>query len=588
MAETNTPQVIAEPIVKSAETISPPPRPTGRQKLWLVGLVIMKRVRFFAILAAVGLFIHQWDNLKSRWDRWTHPRAAAGRELPPDQEFFCSMDPQVVRSTYEPNGDVPDCPICGMPLTIRAKGAKEELPEGVTGRVHLTPDRVKMAGIKTAVVDYRPAARQTKTVGYVTYDESHLSRVISRFGGYVEKLYVDKTFTMVHKGDPLVEIYSPEFYSAAKKYILARKFGVSREIADTEALLMMGVTEGELRAMADADEPPPRLVIRAPQSGFVTEKKIVAGASVEPKMTLLEIADLSSVWVEAEVYEGDIAFLQAGQKVEATVESYPNRTFTGEVASIYPRVEASTRTNRIRIRLENANNELRPGMYAAVTINTPLESIEPYKSMAAKAARTILVSQTIGAPRPRQQFLVVPEQAVIDTGAKKVVYIERKAGEFEGIEVELGPRQDDFYPVLKGLAQGDRVVAAGGFLLDAETRLNPSAASTYFGASGGPQPGSASPPPQGTRDKITASKPRASIVPSADDIKNIELLPHEDWAPAKAQGICPVTETALGSMGVPVKITLRGKPVYLCCKNCKGKAKLNPDATLRKLEGNVQ
>ena len=147
--------------------------------------------------------------MKSHWDRWTHPRAAANRELPPGQEFFCSMDPQVVRTTYEPNGDVPGCPICGMPLSIRATGQKEELPAGITGRVQLSPERVQMAGIKTVAVGYRPVARQTKTVGYVTYDESRLSRVVSRVGGYVEKLFVDKTFTMVHKGDPWSRSIAP-------------------------------------------------------------------------------------------------------------------------------------------------------------------------------------------------------------------------------------------------------------------------------------------------------------------------------------------------------------------------------------------
>ena len=226
-------------------------------------------------------------------------------------------------------------------------------------------------------------------------------------------------------------------------------------------------------------------MIRSPQSGHVIDKKIVVGASVEAKMTLFDVADLSSVWIEAEVYENDIAFLQLGQVVEATVETYPHRKFPGELTAIYPRVEAATRTNRIRVRLENPNHELRPGMFAAVTIQAPLEMIEPYKTLAAKTARTILVSQTSGAAKPQRQFLVVPEQAVVDTGAKKIVYVERKEGLFEGVEVELGLRQDDFYPVVKGLAAGDRVAAAGGFLVDAETRLNPAAASTYFGASGG-------------------------------------------------------------------------------------------------------
>jgi Cu(I)/Ag(I) efflux system membrane fusion protein len=485
-----------------------------------------------------------------------------------------------------------------MPLSIRATGQKEELPAGITGRVQLSPERVQMAGIKTVAVGYRPVVRQTKTVGYVTYDESRLSRVVSRVGGYVEKLFVDKTFTMVHKGDPLAEIDSPELYSAAKELILARRFGVSRDAADREKLLLLGFSETEVSEIAASKEPPTRLVIRAPRSGFVVEKKIVAGASVEAKMTLLEIADLSSVWVEAEVYEKDIAFLQPGQKVEAAVEAYPHRTFAGEVASIYPRVEAATRTNRIRVRLENPNNELRPGMFAAVTIDTPLETIEPYKTLAAKTALMILVSTPSPRPspggrgessaaKPQPEFLVVPEQAVVDTGAKKIVYVERKEGLFEGVEVELGPRQDDFYPVLNGLTAGDRVAAAGGFLIDAETRLNPAAASTYFGASGGPRSGSGSPPP-GTR-----SKPPMAGVPSEKNIgitaerdeyvKNIEQLPEEDQQPAKAQAICPVTGTALGSMGVPVKIMLRGKPVYLCCKGCIGKAKRDPEGTLKKI-----
>ena len=593
MANENTQRKPEEPVelvgvlVARPATFTTPTLPelTGRQKLWLAGLVIMKRVRFLAILAGVGLFICNWETVKSRWDRWTHPRAAAARELPPGQEFYCSMDPQVVRTTYEPNGDVPGCPICGMPLTIRAKGQQQELPPGVTGRVQLSPQRIQMAGIQTVAVGYRPMARQTKTVGYVTYDESRLSRVVSRVGGYVEKLFVDKTFTLVHKGDRLAEIYSPELYSAAKELIQAERFGVSREVADREKLLLLGVSEQEVREIANSKEPPTRLVIRAPQSGFVMEKKIVAGASIEARMTLFELADLSTVWVEAEVYEKDIAFLQPGQRVEAAVEAYPNRTFAGELASIYPRVEAATRTNRIRVRLENPDNALRPGMYAAVTIETPLGTIEPYK--------------TAGGP----EFLVVPEEAVVDTGEKKIVYVERKEELFEGVEVELGPRQDDFYPVLKGLAAGDKVAAAGGFLVDAETRLNPAAASTYFGASGGPTMAD-SPPRQvhvaggkegdnrlkpelqtGNRLKPGLQQPglqqRVSL--SEDELKNIQQLPEEDRQPARIQALCPVTNFHLGSMGVPVKITLRGQPVYLCCKGCIGKAKRDPDGMLKKL-----
>ena len=190
---------------------------------------------------------------------------------------------------------------------------------------------------------------------------------------------------------------------------------------------------------------------------------------------------------------------------------------------------------------------------------------------------------------------------MVDTGSKKVVYVEREPGMFEGVEVELGPRQGEYYPVVKGLNAGDKVAAAGGFLIDAETRLNPAAASTYFGASGGPQssgpPTTQSAPSQRQGDQAPAdhSKPDSSALkaepkptvavaaPDAEYLLNIEKLPEAERKLALAQGTCPVTGAALGSMGVPIKITLRGQPVFLCCQGCVGKAKRNPDETLRKV-----
>ena len=172
---------------------------------------------------------------------------------------------------------------------------------------------------------------------------------------------------------------------------------------------------------------------------------------------------------------------------------------------------------------------------------------------------------------------------------------------FEGVEVELGPRQDDYYPVTKGLKPGDKVAAAGGFLIDAETRLNPAAATTYFGASGGPQAdahpglppapnrrqGDQAPAGQGEPDSHRARpEPRvAAAAPEPDDLKNIEQLPEADRPLALKQRICPVTGAPLGSMGVPVKILLRGQTVFLCCKACVGKAKRSPEEMLKKLEG---
>jgi len=596
---------------------------TRRQKFRLVGLVILKRLRFIAILAAVGMFIGYWDTVMNYWEKWTQPKSVASHALQPGHEFYCPMDPQVVRSTYEPNGDVPKCPICGMPLSDRKKEQAAKLPEGITGRVQLSPERIQLAGIKTVPIEYRAVARETKTVGYIAYDERRLSRIVSRVEGYVEKLYVDETFTIVHKGDPLAEIYSPELFSTAEELILATRGGGVADLAAAARtkLLLLGVGQQEIDGIAASGKPSPRLVIRSPQEGYVVDKKIVVGASVEAKMTLFEVADLSTVWVEADVYEKDIPFLQVGQKVEATVEANPNRTFIGKLALIYPQLETATRTNRIRFELDNPQHELRPGMFATVRINTPLESIEPYKSAAqqrpfslGERARVRAAASEKESPHPnplpkgegtdlpaQYEFLCVPQRAVIDTGSKKVVYVEREPGIFEGVEVELGPRQGEYYPVIKGLNAGDKVAAAGGFLIDAETRLNPAAASTYFGASGGPQSsgrpnalpvpsqrqGDQAPADQGKPDSGKSKvepEPRVAVAtPNDEDLKNIEQLPEADRQLALRQGACPVTGAALGSMGVPVKITLRGQPVFLCCQGCVGKAKRSPDETLKKV-----
>jgi Cu(I)/Ag(I) efflux system membrane fusion protein len=580
-------------------------------KFRLVGLVILKRLRFIAVLAAVGLFIGYWDTVMNYWEKWTQWQGAASRRLEPGEEFYCPMDPQVVRSTYEPNGEVPKCPICGMPLSIRKKGASADLPEGITGRVQLSPERIQLAGIKTATTGYRPMAKQTKTVGYVAFDESRLSRIVSRVDGYIEKLYVNETYTVVHKGDPLAEIYSPELYSTARELVLATRSGGAADLAAAAKakLQLLGVSRQEIDGIAgekgtgpiSAQHPPGRsgkldpspfsLVIRSPQEGYVVDKKIVVGASVEAKMTLFEVADLSTVWIEAEVYEKDIPFLQVGQKIEATVEAYPNRVFTGKLALVYPQLETATRTDRVRLTLDNPQHELRPGMFAAVRIDTPLETIEPYRSAAAEIRRVA----SAGAP-PRYEFLCVPERAIIDTGSKKLVYVEREPGVFEGVEVELGPRDDGYYPVIKGLRPGDKMAAAGGFLIDAETRLNPAAASTYFGASGGPQSGTMRATTPNTRPRPPVA-PGGGAEPGGDtkgatngrgffapeDLENINQLPEADRKLALTQGCCPVTGAALGSMGVPVKIILRGRPVFLCCEGCVAEAQQNPDETLKKL-----
>ena len=325
------------------------------RKIKLVVKVIEVRLRFIAILVATALLMG--TGTRSR----TTGRNGPGRRKPPsqavasDQEFYCPMHPQVVRNSLEPNGEVPKCPICGMPLSLRKKGEAAPLPQGVTGRVQLSPDRIQLAGIQTAEVTYRPLSKEITTAGNVTYDESRLSRVVSRVGGYIEKLYINKTFTLCKAGEPLAEIYSPDLYSAAQELLLASQRSAGMDLAGSarQRLKLLGVSDEEISQIVKSGKATPRLVIRSPRQGYVIGKDIVEGARVEPGMTLLEVADLSKVWIEAEVYEKDLPFLHEGQQIEATVESLPGRTFTGKVSLVYPRVETATRTIGVRFAIDN-------------------------------------------------------------------------------------------------------------------------------------------------------------------------------------------------------------------------------------------
>jgi Cu(I)/Ag(I) efflux system membrane fusion protein len=526
-----------------------------------------------------------------------------------------------------------------MPLSKRKKGEAPELPEGVLARVQLSPERVQMAGVKTVPTSYMPLTKDVRTVGYVQYDESLLAEIVTRVAGYIETLHVDKTFVHVEAGQPLAEIYSPDLYSGAQELLLAKKHASTDLLASArQRLKLLGVDEVEINEILKANDAKARLLIRSPIAGQVIEKNVVQGASVESGAVLFRVADLSTVWIEADVYERDLPFLHVGQEIEAVVDALPGRTFAGEVSVIYPELNAETRTSRIRVSVDNRELLLRPGMFATVVVQTPMSATEPFKTQIASARQKPdggddqaliefqkncpVTGQKLGsmgdplkvtvqdetvficcaacespllenaekylaklAPPPDDAVLSVPEQAVIDTGRHKVVYVEREPGLFEGVEVELGPRTGGYYPVVSGLSAGDKVAAAGAFLLDAETRLNPAAASAYFGASGGPHDSSAS---KGAATAKSAGAAEKSGELSKAQLANIAKLPPEDQELARAQRLCPVTDEPLGSMGVPVKVVVEGEPVFLCCKGCERDVRENPTeilAKVRKLRG---
>jgi Cu(I)/Ag(I) efflux system membrane fusion protein len=620
--------------VRAADAVAAVAPSTPWQRAKFLFRAIEVRLRFIGLFVGIGLLMAYWTTLEAYWDRWTRPTSMSAADS--DTEYYCPMHPNVIRPGLEPNGAVPNCPICGMPLSKRKKGEVPALPEGVLTRVQLSPERIQLAGVKTSPVSFMPLTQEVRTVGYVQYDESRLSEIVTRVGGYLEKLFINKTYAQVEAGQPLAEIYSPDLYSSIQELLLAKKHGSEDLVASArQRLKLLGIDDTGIDEAIAAREGGARLVIRSPQAGQVIQKNVVEGASVEPGTVLFQVADLATVWIEADVYERDLPFLHVDQEIEATVEALPGRTFSGQIALIYPQLDTETRTNRVRITIDNAELILRPGMFATVRVRTPLSETEPFKTQIAERqlppasadeATLVAYQQTcpvtglalgsMGAPikvtagdrtaylccagceeafhanpdaffakldaPPTDAVLSVPEQAVIDTGQHSVVYVEREPGLFEGVEVTLGPRSGGFYPVISGLSVGDRVAAAGSFLLDAETRLNPAAASAYFGASGGPSGDAAA--TGGTSGARRDSPKGAGHEISPAHRAQIDRLPEADRELAAAQAVCPVTGEPLGSMGVPVKVTVQGQIVFLCCQGCVAEIEAHPDKYLKQMK----
>ena len=594
--------------------------------------VLMARARFLAVFVIAGLVVGYWDDIKNHVDKWTRPA------VPPDMlaahsevEYYCAMHPQVVRSAPG------DCPICGMPLIKRKKGEQQELPADVMARVQLSPQRVAMAGVGTTMVENRELTRSIDAIGVVDYNESAFAQLSARVSGRVDQLMLRYVGQPVNKGDPVYSLYSPEVYTAIRDYLNSRKrvndmVGKGNEDlkmdagdiynASMQRLVLWGITREQLYAIyAEYDKTgniQTHLLISSPIDGTLVERNILEGAYLEVGATPFTIADLSTLWIEAKVFERDIPLIHIGQLAKITVESLPGASFTGKVTYLDFKLDPQTRTLNARVEVANPEMKLRPGMFANVHFGLPItmqmlqanmpkvqpttaESspyaqtyeaalqkylfaqkqlagdsseqvsaalhetaalLEPLKADAKLGPLvdrfTAAVHKTIGKdlaglreefkevsqamidvgkaakipsdapavsiyrcpmakadwlqpvgetsnpyygskmltcgaavePLPRahvipaattgpalQKLLAIPRSAVIDTGKRKIVYVQSSEGVFDMKQIQTGPLADgDYYPVLAGLNEGDRVVTRGAFLIDAENRLNPTTA----------------------------------------------------------------------------------------------------------------
>jgi Cu(I)/Ag(I) efflux system membrane fusion protein len=335
--------------------------------------------------------------------------------------------------------------------------------------VKISVDRVQKLGVRTEAAATRVVSRSVRALGTIQVDERAQRTVSPRFEGWIQRLYVNATGEYVRRGQPLMEIYSPDLVAAQQEYLVATRGMAALKDASPEVQANMrslaeaslqrlrnwDIAEEELAQLRSEGKPRNALTLRAPASGVVLEKPSVQGMRFMPGEVLYRIADLSSVWLLADVFEQDLGLVRVGQAAKVRLNAYPEKVLEGKVAFIYPSVTAETRTAKVRIELRNPGQLLKPAMYASVELS---------------------------AGGGQEKRLAVPDSAVLDSGTRQIVLVRRGEGLFEPREVKLGTRGDGYVEVLEGVKEGEAVVVSANFLIDAESNLK--AAIAGFGQQG--------------------------------------------------------------------------------------------------------
>lgn len=401
-----------------------------------------------AIILGIVLAIVFWTRTPGYSQQAAHSTQPAQH---PRQLWHCGMHPQIVQ-------DHPgDCPICHMALTPFVP-ADSALSNAAGATVTIDPAVVQNMGVRTAKVIRGTLNKTIRTVGLLTLPEPGLHDVSLKVGGWVDKLDADQEGMHVNKGEPLFEVYSPELQVAEQELISAVK---SRKALGPEAsdalrqesknlidsakrkLRLWDLDEQDIEAIASADQPPRDVTFRSPATGHIEDKRVVQGSYIQPGMKLLRVANHTKMWLDVQVYEEQIPFVNLGQKVLATVDGIPGKTFAGTITFVYPHLDDMSRTLKVRATLDNPDFELKPGMYATANIAT----------------------------QPVTDAVLCPRDAVIDTGIRQIVFVAEGEGHFSPRLVQLGLSGDgDQVEIDRGLAPGDVVVTSGQFLLDVESR----------------------------------------------------------------------------------------------------------------------
>jgi len=446
-----------------------------------------------------------------------------------------SADVQPVAAGPSPDTAKPESSMPGMSMP--------ESKDAALVPVQLTPERMQSIGVKTGTVEYKQLSDDIRATGTVDIDERLISYVQVRFPGYIRKVFANATYQYVRKGQPLFTVYSPDLVATQQEYLLARQNqkalqsstvdGVAAG-ADTlsaaaeQRLAQWDVPASEIAKLKETGKPVTDLTIYSPVSGYITERNTLPNLYVEPSTRLYTVADLSRVWVNAQIFQEDIGRLKPGDAVAITVDSYPGRTFTGQIEEILPQVDMATRTVQVRLTIANPGLKLKPGMFVNVDVKSNLG---------------------------RQ--LVIPASAVFQSGTRQIVFLNHGNGSLEPKEVTVGPRVGDDFVVLKGLQAHQSIVTSANFLIDSESQLQAAA-------------GSFVPPPPGAGANTPTNAPAAAQV-------NIDFTTDPN-PPNRGNNVLRVRLTGPGNMpvtGASVTVTF-----YMAAMPAMGMSAMNSAANL--------
>ncbi len=409
--------------------------------------------------------------------------------------------------------------------------------------VQLTPERMQSIGVRTDTVEYKRLSDDIRATGTVDINERLLSYVQVRFPGFIRKVFANATYQYVRKGEPLFTIYSPDLVATQQEYLLARQNqkalsgttvdGVasgaeSLSAAAEQRLEQWEVPQSEIAKLKETGKPVTDLTINSPVEGYITERNTLPNMYAEPSTKLYTVADLSRVWVYAQVFQNDVGRVKPGDTAQITVDSYPGRTFSGQIEEILPQVDVATRTVRVRLAMANPGLKLKPGMFVNVDVKTSLG---------------------------RQ--LVVPASAVFQSGTRQLVFLNHGNGSLEPKEITVGSRVGDDFVVLKGLEAHQSIVTSANFLIDSESQLQAAA-------------GSFTPPPPGAGSNAPSAAPTVAKV-------NVDFTTDPN-PPQKGSNIFRVKVTnADGSPTTGAEVTAT---FYMAAMPAMGMAAMNTTANL--------